>query len=424
MRTLLSFAALFISVLLMQLGSGTLGPLDALAGSARGFSTQEIGLLGSAHFLGFFAGCYLAPRYIGSVGHSRAFAAAASIGAIGALLHPVLEGPYLWAILRVLTGVAVASAYTVIESWLQAKIDRSTRGRISGVYRVVEATGTILSQGLIAVLDPAAYASYNIVAVFCCLCLLPLSLTRRTAPPTSAAPRLQPIRASLLSPSACLGIVVAGLANSSLRMVGPIFGAENGLTQPQIALFLIAAVIGGILAQYPVGWIADKTDRRNVLVGLSVGAILSCLAIVLIVGPGNPTAIFLGAFIFGLASFPIYSVSAAYANDFAPKDFVVELNAALMFFYSVGAIISPVSTAGLIAAFGPPAMFVFIAAAHGVLILFALYRMTRRKAPEPVAPVPSVPPRTSMITMRLFRRSPSGNNQTAAPAAEPEGTKA
>ncbi len=130
MRTLISFAALFLSIMLVQLGSGTLGPLDALAGVERGFTTAEIGLLGSAHFLGFLVGCYLAPRYIGSVGHSRAFAAAAAIGAIGALLHPVFEGPYQWAALRLLTGISVASGMTVIESWLQAKMESKTRPRV------------------------------------------------------------------------------------------------------------------------------------------------------------------------------------------------------------------------------------------------------------------------------------------------------
>jgi MFS family permease len=408
MRTLISFAALFLSVLLVQLGSGTLGPLDALAGSVRGFSTEEIGLLGSAHFLGFFLGCYLAPRYIGSVGHSRAFAAAAAIGAIGALLHPVFEGPYEWAALRLLTGVAVASAYTVIESWLQAKIETRTRGRIFGVFRVVDMSGSILAQGLIAVLDPASYASYNIVAVFCCLCLLPLSLTRRDPPPTPKAPRLRPIKAALLSPSACFGIIVAGITGASFRMVGPVFGIANDLSQAQVALFLTAAVVGGAAAQFPVGWIADKTDRRNVLVGLSAAAIVSCLTVAYLTSPGNTTVIFLGAFVFGMTSYPVYSVSAAYANDFAPKDFVVELNAALIFFYSIGAIASPIFSAWLIATYGAPALFLFIAAAHFALILFALYRMTRRKAPRPSAPYTMVP-RTSMIVARLFRRPQNGN---------------
>jgi len=416
MGTLLSFTALFLSVLLVQLGSGTLGPLDALAGSVRGFTTEEIGLLGSAHFLGFFAGCWLAPRYIGQVGHSRAFAAAAAIGAIGALLHPVFEGPYQWAALRLLTGLAVASAYTVCESWLQAKVESHNRGRIYGVFRVVDLSGSILAQGLIAVLDPASYASYNIVAVFCCLCVLPLSLTRRDAPPVSEAPRLQPIRAALLSPSACFGIIVAGLTGASFRMVGPIFGIANDLSQTQVALFLTAGVVGGVAAQYPVGWIADKTDRRNVLVGLSVAAIVSSLIVAYMVGPGNTTVVFLGAFVFGVTSYPVYSVAAAYANDFAPKDFVVELNAALIFFYSVGAIVSPILTARLISAYGPPALFLFIAAAHLALLLFALYRMTKRKAPRPREPYHMVP-RTSMIIGRLFRRQNGGR---VAPTPDPE----
>jgi len=82
MRLLISFAALFLSVILLQLSSGSLGPLDALSGLTLGFTTQDIGLLGSAHFLGFFIGCWWAPRLMGSVGHARAFAAFTATGAI------------------------------------------------------------------------------------------------------------------------------------------------------------------------------------------------------------------------------------------------------------------------------------------------------------------------------------------------------
>jgi hypothetical protein len=42
----------------------------------------------------------------------------------------------------------------------------------------------------------------------------------------------------------------------------------------------------------------------------------------------------------------------------------VELSAALMFFYALGAIFAPLITSGLIAAYGPGALFWFIAAAH------------------------------------------------------------
>ena len=42
MRMLISFAALFLSVILLQLSSGGVGPLDVLSGSELGFSRQEI----------------------------------------------------------------------------------------------------------------------------------------------------------------------------------------------------------------------------------------------------------------------------------------------------------------------------------------------------------------------------------------------
>jgi MFS family permease len=269
-----------------------------------------------------------------------------------------------------------------------------------------------MAQGLIAVLDPTSYVSYNIVAVFCVLCLLPLSLTRRDAPPTPDAPRLRPIKAARLSPTACFGIVVAGLTGASFRMVGPVFGVAIELSQSEVALFLSAGIFGGVAAQYPVGWIADKTDRRNVLIGLSFSAIVGCLTVAWLVEPGNMTVIFLGAFVFGMTSYPVYSVSAAYANDFASKDFVLELNASLVFFYSIGAVMSPILSARLIAAYGPSALFVFIAAAHLALILFALYRMTRRKAAVPAAPYQMVP-RTSMIVARVFGRAHHDNDQAA-----------
>ena len=74
MRLLISFAALFLSVILLQLSSGGVGPLDAISGLKPGFTTAQVGFLGSAHFFGFFIGCWWAPRLMGSIGHSRAFA--------------------------------------------------------------------------------------------------------------------------------------------------------------------------------------------------------------------------------------------------------------------------------------------------------------------------------------------------------------
>ena len=237
MRTALSFAALFLSVIFLQLHAGALGPLDALGGLQEGFSTTEIGVLGSAHFVGFFIGCWGAPRLMGSTGHIRAFAAFAATGAIAALLHPLFIDPVGWAVMRVATGLCVAGCYTIVEAWLQAKVTNETRGRTLGIYRFVDLGASVAAQLLIGFLTPAAYASYNILAILACAALLPLVLTTSKPPPAPIAPRLRPLKAFRLSPLGVAGVITAGVTMPSFRMVGPIYGREIGLTVDQIGFF-------------------------------------------------------------------------------------------------------------------------------------------------------------------------------------------
>ncbi len=402
MRLLISFAALFLSVVLLQLGLGGVVPLDALSGAELGFTSAEIGLLGSAHFVGFFIGCWWAPRLMGQVGHSRAFAALTAAGTIGILAHMLVVHPLAWAVLRMASGLAVAGCYTIIEAWLQAKLTNETRGRAMGVYRVVDIIGSLGAQLLIGVLTPASYVSYNLLALLCCAALFPLVLTRAEAPRVGKAPRLRPMLAWERSPLAAAGVVVSGITGAAFRMVGPLYALSVGLRAEVIALFLAAYVLGGALAQIPVGWLADKYDRRVVLIWLSVASLIACAATVASAGQGV-VAIFLAAAFFGLTTFPIYSISAAHAHDFTDPSEAVELSAALMFLYAVGAIASPLVAAMLIDLQGPPAMFLFIALAHLVLVIFGLIRMHMRPAPAEKTRY-TYEPRTSFLIGRLLRR--------------------
>jgi MFS family permease len=402
MTVLVSFGALFASVVLLQLSAGGLGPLDALSGAALGFTPAQIGLLGSAHFLGFLIGCWGAPRLMGQVGHARTFAAFTAAGTVGALAHTLSADPLVWAAFRVLSGLCVAGCFTVIEAWLQARLDNANRGRVFGAYRLVDLTAQLGAQALIGVLEPASYVSYNILAILAALALLPMALTRAVQPPLPAAPRLRPLAAVRLSPLAAAGVVASGLTGGAFRMVGPIYGQEVGLAPDRIAAFLAAFILGGALAQVPVGWLADRIDRRRVLIGLSLGAIAGS-AVSIAAAPHGAGAVFGAAILFGAFTYPVYSVSAAHANDFARPEEIVELSAALVFLFALGAIVSPLAVAGLIGAFGPWAMFAFIAAAHVVLCLFGLIRMRARPAAPRTGYVYT--PRTSAAIGGLLRET-------------------
>lgn len=403
MRLLISFAALFLSVIFVQLGSGGVAPLDAISGLGEGFTKAEVGMLGSAHFTGFFIGCWWAPRMLGSVGHARGFAAFSALGTIGIAAHMMLVNPYAWSLLRMLTGLSVAGCYTIIEAWLQSSVTNETRGRAMGIYRVVDVGASLGAQLMIGVLTPSSYASYNLLAIACCAALLPMALTRVKEPETPPAPRLRPQLAWARSPLAAVGVVVTGITGAAFRFVGPVYASEVGLSLDQIAVFLAVYVLGGWIAQLPVGWLADRFDRRWVLIGLSVAAIVSSVLTVALAESGS-MAVYLSAGFFGFTTLPIYSVSAAHAHDHATSSERVELSAALMFLYALGAIASPVLASTLIEDFGPSAMFWALALVHLVLVVFGFLRMASRPGPRRRAPYTWMP-RTSFQVGRLFGRA-------------------
>jgi MFS family permease len=197
-------------------------------------------------------------------------------------------------------------------------------------------------------------------------------------------------------------VIVAALSSASFRMVGPVYGQEVGLAAGQIAWFLAAFVLGGAIAQYPVGWLADKYDRRWVLIWLSVAAI--CSSFVTMGAQHSGTiGVMLSAGLFGLTTFPIYSVAAAHAHDFAEPHERVELSAALMFHFALGAIAAPYVASKLIAAYGPPALFAMIAVGHAVLVVFGIARMRARPAPRARTNYIWAP-RTSFLIGRLLGR--------------------
>ena len=409
MRTLISFFALFLSVALLQLSSGGVGPLDALSGIALGFSTAEIGFLGSAHFAGFFIGCWWAPRLMGNVGHSRAFAAFTVTGAIGLLLHFLIIDPKAWALMRVASGFCVAGSLTVIEAWLQSKLTNDSRGRAMSIYRIVELGGGLGAQLIISVLEPASYVSYNLLTLVCCAAILPLTLTKAPQPAVPAEPRLRPMLAVACSPLAVLGVVIAALSSASFRMVGPVYAVEIGLAVKEIAWFLASFILGGALAQFPVGWLADKYDRRWILIWLSIGATLVCIATALVGTEIDKSEIMLLAGLLGVTSFPIFSVSAAHANDFASDEQRVELAAALMFFFAVGAIAAPFVASTLVQKFGPAALPLLLAVGHMFIILYGLGRILVRPTRQDRTRYVYAP-RTSFLIGKWLKRN-SGSSK-------------
>ena len=186
-------------------------------------------------------------------------------------------------------------------------------------------------------------------------------------------------------------------------MVGPVYAIEIGLSAAQTALFLSMAILGGALVQIPAGIITDKFNRRYVLIGFSLFAIIICF----ITGASSlidyrqDLLAFGLVFLFGAATMPIYSICATHANDFASPQELVDLSASLILLYALGAIVSPVVSGYLIENYGAGSMFTYIGFIHTVLVFYSIWRMGIR----PAISITSYRyvPRTSMYIKAILR---------------------
>ena len=102
----------------------------------------------------------------------------AGAAVISIIAHPILPDAMFWTSIRVLSGFSVLGRYTLIESRLQAKIPNEGWDRLFKAYRIVDKSGQIMANAIIATLKPASYIFYNIVGIVMCFAILPLALTQ------------------------------------------------------------------------------------------------------------------------------------------------------------------------------------------------------------------------------------------------------
>ena len=80
-----------------------------------------------------------------------------------------------------------------------------------------------------------------------------------------------------------------------------------------------AGIAGGALLQMPMGWLSDRYDRRSVMLFATAGASIAGIVLAAFSG-GTEYAAYATALLFGAFAMPLYSLSAAHANDFAKPD--------------------------------------------------------------------------------------------------------
>ncbi|MGM0584975.1 MAG: MFS transporter [Pseudomonadota bacterium] len=368
--------ALLLGMLLLMLGNGMQASLLGIRGAIEGFSAGEMSLVMSGYFLGFLISSRSTPGMIRRVGHVRVFAAMGSIISAVFILYAAFPNVWAWGLMRVIVGACFASVYVVAESWLNDSATNETRGKALSLYMMVQLTGVIAAQALLNLADPAGYDLFVLISVLVSLSFAPILLSVSPAPVHQTSQPMSLGQLFRASPLGFVGMVFLGAIFSALFGMSSVYGTERGFSVAQIALFVSLIYAGGLAAQYPVGWLSDRLDRRRLILAMTALGALAGLAAIL--AAESALAALAMGFVVGAIANPLYSLLIAHTNDFLEPSDMAAAAGGLLFLNGMGAVGGPLAVGAAMEAFGPQAYFGFIAAGFGAVSLYAAWRMTRR----------------------------------------------
>jgi MFS family permease len=379
--------ALFFGIALLMLGSGLQSSLLGLRATAEGFPTAVTGLVMTSYYAGFLAGSTLVPRLVERVGHIRVFAALASLASMAVLAHVVFIEPASWGAMRLVTGFCYAGLYIVSESWLNDRATNETRGKLLAVYTVVMLSGLACGQFLLNVADPESFELFILISLLVSFALIPILLTANPAPAFHAPESVGLRRLYAMSPLGVVGAFATGTVHGAVFGMGAVFAKAVGLSVAEISLFMAAAIFGGVLLQWPIGYLSDIFDRRMVMLIVTFVAAASAFAAAGIWSPYSGQApvwtLYLFFGLFGGMALPMYSLCRAHTNDFLEPSQMVAASSSLVFVTGIGAIFGPVTVSALMSAVGPMGYFWGLGMVSGGVGVFAVFRMTRRRTRPP-----------------------------------------
>ena len=382
--------ALFTGIGIMMIAHGLQGNLMGIRSVIEEFNFIATGTMMSGYYVGFFLGSHIAPKLVSRVGHIRVFAAFASMASLSILIISAYVNPIVWTFARFITGMSVVSCFIVAESWLNDRANNRTRGKLLSLYMFITYIGLAIGMLLLNFDSPENYKPFILVSILLSIALVPILLTKRKAPKFK---KISTMKLKDLYKTSPLGVVSSfctGIIHSVIFTLTAVYAATMNFSIFEISLLLFLITIAGALTQWPIGYLSDLYDRRNIIIITTITSAIFC-ALIFIASVDalqlmylatewgtSKLMFFIFITIYAGASLSLYPLNLAHTNDFVPKEKFVAAGGGLQLIFGLGAIGGPIACSIFMNKFGPNSFFIFLLIFHVMIGLFGIYRITRR----------------------------------------------
>ncbi len=369
---------LFIAIGFLAIGYGMLMTYIGVYLKDSGSTDIIIGVINSAFFAGAILSSIFSQNIISTVGHIRSFATFAALMVITFILHSIYLNELFWGLLRLVSGFAYYGLLIIIESWLNEKSQNEYRGQTLAIYSITFYLATALGQMILNIEHGSKEAIFATGSVLVLISLILIANTKIKEPQIFPFERYSFPKLASLAPLALSGSYAAGFMVGGFFTMIPLYALDRLHSTENLVVFMMVALIGGLLAQFPVGKFSDRYGRRRLIA--YTGAFISLISLLFLLNIGSEfITIILGGFL-GMGIFCIYPLSVARANDVTDENTnVVEISRSLLFIYAAGSFSAPLLIGFSYSYIGYHTIFILYALLGVFLFGFAL---TRERVPD------------------------------------------
>ncbi|WNJ93085.1 MFS transporter [Bosea sp. 685] len=381
-----ALGAIVAGALILQVAGTIVNTVVPLRMAVAGQPPLLIGLVGSAYSIGFLVGCFAIPSLVRRIGHIRGFAVFAALQAASTLSFPMIPEA-LWGVARLVMGLSAAGHAICIESWISGQAKGSNRGRIFGIYQILNRLALIGSQIGVGYVAIQAHDVFLYASMAFSFALIPVALTRARGPESSEVVSVRLRTLWRHAPAAVIGCLYVGLVGGPLTNVAPAYGILIGLDQRATILLTAAIQIGALMLQWPLSLLADRIASRVIMLTAASAVALAAtlLGVLLQLGTAHDRIWLFSLFtLIGGCGIPLYTVAVAHAYFRLGQEQAVGLSARLLFLWGVGSAIGPLAATLFMQFLGPQGLLAYLVVLSIATAAYLALRISRN--PSPVIP--------------------------------------
>ncbi len=350
-------------------------PLLSLILELRGVSSDMIGINAAMTPIGILLISPAIPALSKRFGARNVAITAAVVTAFAIISFKLFDSLASWFLIRLIQGMTISVLFVLSEAWITGSASDANRGKIVAIYASVLSGSFGAGPLLISFIGVEGWTPFALGSMVVAVGIVPFLFIREVgeAEPEETSPT-SILQFAPKAPMLLAAVGIFAVFDAATLSLLPVYGLKVGLDVATSANVLTALILGNMLLQLPIGWLADRFAHRWVLTGCALVS-ASGLALLPLVMPSPlkwPLLVLIGT-----AAYGVYTVALTSLGDRFSGIELVNGASSFGIVWGFGALFGSVAGGWAMLGFGPHGLPVGLALIYCLLALGIMWRQLR-----------------------------------------------